>query len=58
MLRKLIPFLSLLLFAGAAFAADGPPSAHGSYAHSARASAAGRHAKHHTRHHRHRRHTH
>jgi hypothetical protein len=58
MFRKLIPFLSLLLFTGAAFAAGGPPSTQDSYAPSAMASDTGRHSHHHRRHHGHRRHPH
>jgi len=58
MLRKLIPFLSLLLFAAAASAADGLPSAQTSYAPSATASNSAHHARHHKRHHHHKKHPH
>jgi hypothetical protein len=59
MFRKLIPFLSLLLFTGVAFAAGGPPFARDSYAPSAMASNSGGRPSHHQkRHHRHRRHPH
>jgi hypothetical protein len=58
MFRKLLPFLSVFLFAGTAYAADLPPSAHESYAASAVASDTGQHHRHHRRHHRHRRHPH
>jgi hypothetical protein len=58
MLRKLVPFLSVILFAGPVFAADVPPFAHHSHASSANASASGRH-RHHSRHrHHHRSHSH
>ena len=58
MLKKLIPFLSLFLFAGVAFAADAPPPAHDSHAPSARASDSGHHASHHKKHHYHKKHPH
>lgn len=58
MFRKLIPFLSVFLFAGAAYAADVPPSAQESYAASAMASDTGQHARHHRKHRRHKRHPH
>jgi hypothetical protein len=58
MLKKLIPFLSLFLFAGVALATDGPPPAHDSYAPSAMASDSGHHAKHHKKHQRHKKHPH
>jgi hypothetical protein len=57
MLRKLIPFLSLLLFAGTALAAEGPPSGQHSYSQRAKASGSAKHGRHH-RHHRHTRHPH
>jgi hypothetical protein len=56
MLKKLIPFLSVILLAGPAFAADAPSFAQHSYTSSANSSATGRH-RHHHRHHR-RRHPH
>jgi hypothetical protein len=58
MFRKLIPFLSLLLFGGAAFAAGAAPSAQESYAPSATAADPGRPAHHPKRHHPHKRHPH
>jgi hypothetical protein len=58
MFRKLIPFLSLLLLSGAAFAAGGPPLTQDSYAPSAMPSDSGRPSHHPRRHHSHRRHPH
>lgn len=54
MLRKLIPFLSVCLLAGAAFAGSAPASAHDSYASQMGTSDTGQHPRHHRRHHRHR----
>jgi hypothetical protein len=58
MFRILIPFLSVLLFTGVAFAAGGPSFTQESYAPSATASDSGRPAHHQKRHARHRRHPH